>query len=140
MIWWVICGKQNQIKVVLWTVYLCEVVYGVGGLSGICRRGRKFCGLGIQGQPGGYSVRNMFEVPFTEEGKGAGQAIFDEGFKFSASDSRKKFDSTASAVHIEEDQSTYPPTHQNKKLEGKLKHRVKWSMIQPGSYQGLMGA
>ena len=34
---------------------------------------------------------------FTEDGTGSGQAIFEEGFNFSASEARKKFDSTASA-------------------------------------------
>ena len=40
----------------------------------------------------------MFEGSFTEEETGAVNAIFEEGFKFVASESRKKFDSTASVV------------------------------------------
>ena len=100
------------------------MVYGVGGLYRLCRRCRTFCGLGIQGQPDGYSVRNIFEGSFTEEGTGAVKAIFEGGFKVAASEARKKFYRTDSAVHIEEDQSEYPSTQYNQKLEGKLKHRV----------------
>ena len=65
------------------------MVYGVGSLYGIFRRVRTFCGLGIQGQPDGYSVRNMFEGSFTEEGTGSVKAIFEGGFKFAASEARK---------------------------------------------------
>ena len=74
------------------------MVYGVGGLYRLCRRCRTFCGLGIQGQPDGYSVRNIFEGSFTEEGTGAVKAIFEGGFKFSASETSEKFNITASSV------------------------------------------
>ena len=37
------------------------------GISGIIRGGRTFGGLGLQGQPDGYSVRNILECSFTEE-------------------------------------------------------------------------
>ena len=37
-------------------------------------------------------MRNILEGSFTEEGTGSGNDIFQEGFKFSASESRKKFD------------------------------------------------
>ena len=76
---------------------LCEVVCGRGGPSVIRRGGRKFDGLGLQGQPDGSSVSNIFEGLFTEKEMGAGKAIFEGGFKFEASEARKKFDSTASA-------------------------------------------
>ena len=114
------------------------MVYGVGGLSGICRICGTFCGLGIQGQPDGYLVRNMFEGSFTEEVTGAGKAIFEWGFKFSASEARKNFYSTASVVHIEEDWYAYPSTQEYQQLEVTLNHRVKWSMIQPGSYRWVI--
>ena len=55
-----------------------------------------FGGLGLQGQPDGSSVRNIFEDSFNEEGMEAGKAIFEGGFKFAASEARKRFDSTAS--------------------------------------------
>ena len=55
---------------------LCEVVCGRGGLSGICRGGRTFGGLGLQGHPDGSSVSNIFEGSFTEEGAVSGKAIF----------------------------------------------------------------
>ena len=42
-------------------------------------------------------MRNIFEVSFTEEGTGSGKDIFEVGFKFAASEARKKFGSTASA-------------------------------------------
>ena len=71
---------------------------GGGGLSGLHRGGSTFGGLGLQGQPDGSSVRNVFEGSFTEEGTGSGKAIFEGGFKFSASGARKNFDSAASAV------------------------------------------
>ena len=49
----------------------------------------------MKGKPDGYSVINILEVSFTGEGKVAGKDIFEGGFKFEASESRKKFDSTA---------------------------------------------
>ena len=51
----------------------------------------------MQGHLGGYSGSNIVEGLFTEDGKGTGKSIFEAGFKFSDSESRKKFDSTASA-------------------------------------------
>ena len=55
-----------------------------------------FGGLGMQGQSDGSSVNNISEGSFTEEGTGARKAIFERGFKFAASEARKKFDITAS--------------------------------------------
>ena len=60
-----------------------------GGLSRLHRGGRTFGELGLQGQPDGSSVRNIFEGSFTEEGAGSGNAIFEGGFKFAASEARK---------------------------------------------------
>ena len=102
-----------------------KVGYVGGYRSGLRRGVRKFGGLGLQGKPDGYSVRNMFEGSFTEEGMGEGNAIFEGGFKFAASEARNNVDITDSAVQREEDRSTYPPTKEHQKLEGKLKHRVK---------------
>ena len=59
-----------------------------------------FVGLGLQDQLYGYAVRNIFEGSFTEEVKGAGNAIFRERFKFSASEIIKKLDSIDSAFNI----------------------------------------
>ena len=73
------------------------MVCGLGGLSGLHRRGRTFGGLGLQGQHDLSSVINIFEDSCTEEGKGVGKAIFEGALKFSASEARKKFYSTASA-------------------------------------------
>ena len=73
------------------------MVLGVGGISRLHRDDRTFSRLGIQGQPDGYSVINLFEGSFTEDGTGAGKYIFEGGFKFSASEARKKFNITASA-------------------------------------------
>ena len=72
-----------------------------------------FGGLGLQGQPDGSSVRNMFQGSFTEEGTGAGKDIFELGFKFSASEARKKLYIKASAVQREEDRSASPSTQEN---------------------------
>ena len=77
------------------------MVFGQGGLSGIHRRGRTFCGLGLQGKPDGYSLSNIFEGSFTEEGMGAVRGFFEEGLKISASEERKKFASTDSAYRGE---------------------------------------
>ena len=44
--------------------------------------------LSLQGRYDGYSVRNMFEVSFTEEETGSGKFIFEGGFKFAASEAR----------------------------------------------------
>ena len=64
----------------------------------------------MQGQPNGYSVINIFEGSFTEEVMGAGKDIFEGVFKLAAFEERKKFDSTASAVHRKEYRYTYPST------------------------------
>ena len=51
-----------------------------------------FGGLGLQGLPDGSSVSNIFEGPFNEEKTGSGKAaIFEGGFKFAASEAKKKF-------------------------------------------------
>ena len=72
--------------------------------------------LELQGQPDGYSVSNIFEGSFTEKGMGAGKAIYEEVFKYAASETRNKFDSTASAVQIEEDRSASPSNQEYQKL------------------------
>ena len=43
----------------------------------------------MKDQPDGYSVRNIFEDSCTEEGTGAGKAIFEGGLKFAVSEARK---------------------------------------------------
>ena len=43
------------------------MVYVRGGLSVLCRGGRTFGGLGMQGHPDGYSVSNIIESFFNEE-------------------------------------------------------------------------
>ena len=45
-----------------------------------------FGGLGMQGRPDGYSVRNVFEGSFSEEVTGAGKVIFEGGLNFAASE------------------------------------------------------
>ena len=95
-----------------------------------------FGGLWMQGQTDGSSVRNILEHSRTEEVTGAGKVIFVVGFKFVASEARKNFDSTSSSVQREEDRSASPSTQEHQKLEVKLKHRVKLSMIWPGSDRG----
>ena len=70
---------------------------GRGYLSGLRRVFRTFVGLGLQCQPDGSSVINIFEVSLAEEGTGSGKAIFEGGFKFSASDSKKNLDIAYSA-------------------------------------------
>ena len=52
------------------------------------QRRQNVLGLGLQVQVDGYSERNIFEFSSTEEGTGAREAIFEGGFKFSASDAR----------------------------------------------------
>ena len=84
------------------------MVCGQGGLSGIRIGGRTFGGLGLQGQPDGYSVRNIFADSFTEEVTGVGKDIFEGGFKFADSEARHNFDSADSAFQREEDQYAYP--------------------------------
>ena len=54
-----------------------------------------FGGLGLQGHHDRSSVRNIFEGSFNVYGRGAGKSdIFGGGFKFAASEARKKLDST----------------------------------------------
>ena len=67
----------------------------------------------MQGHPAVSSVRNIIEDLCTEEGTGAGKAIFDIAIKFSASEARKKFDSTYSAVQREEDWYASPSTKEH---------------------------
>ena len=55
-------------------------------------------------------MRNTSEVSFTEDGVGAGKAIFEVMLKYSSSEARKNFYSTASAFQIEEDRSEFPST------------------------------
>ena len=69
---------------------------GQGSLSGLRRGGRTFGGLGLQGQPDGSPVRNIFEYSCTEEGMGTGKDIFEGAFKFFASEAREKFEITDS--------------------------------------------
>ena len=115
------------------------MVYGQGGLSELRRGGRSFGGLGLQGHPDGFYLRNLFEGSFTEEGTGAGKAVFEGVFTFEASEASNNFDSTDSAVLREEDWSKSPSTQKHRKLEGKLKHWVKLSIILPGSKQVVIG-
>ena len=65
-------------------------------------------------------MRNIFEDSCTEEGTGSVKDIFEGWFKFSASEARRKFDSTASAGQIEKDWSAYPSTQEYQKIEGKM--------------------
>ena len=67
----------------------------------------------------GSSVRNVFEGSFTEGVTVSGKNIFEGGFKFASSDARDIFDSTDSAVQIEEYQSEFPYTQEYQNLEGK---------------------
>ena len=97
------------------------MVCGQGGLSGLNIGSRRFFGLGMQGKPDGYSVVNILEGSFTEEGKVAGKVIFEGGFKFEDSQARKRFERIYSAVQRQEERSEYPSTLENLKLEGKIK-------------------
>ena len=56
-----------------------------------------FGGLGLKVQPDELAVNNIFEASFTEEVTGAGNAIFERGFNFLSSESRKKLNSISSA-------------------------------------------
>ena len=76
--------------------FLCEVVYGRGGLSVICRGSITCGGLGMKFQPDVSLVSNIFEGSFIEEVKLSGKSIFEVGFKLAASEERNKLDSTAS--------------------------------------------
>ena len=76
------------------------MVHGRGGIYGLHRGVRNFGGFGLQGQPDGFSVRNIFEGSFTEEVMGSVNAIFEGGFKFVASEARNKFNSTASSDRV----------------------------------------
>ena len=76
------------------------MVCGWGDLSGIHIGVRAFGGLGMQSHPDGSSVISIFEGTFTVEGTGSGRAIFEGRFKFSASEERKKFYSTASSDQV----------------------------------------
>ena len=57
-----------------------------------------------------------FEDSFTEEGMESGNYIFEGGFKFVASESSKKFNSTALSGQREEDRSASTSTQENQKL------------------------
>ena len=76
------------------------MICGQGGLYRLRRGGIKFGGLGLQYQTNGYSVKNILEGSFTEEVTGTGNAIFEGGLKFEASEARKKLDITDSADQV----------------------------------------
>ena len=97
------------------------MVCGQGGLSGLNLGSRTFIGLGMQGTPDGYSVINVLEGSFTEEGKVAGKAIFEGGSRFEYSEARKKFERIDSAVQRQEERYEYPSTLEYLKLEGGIK-------------------
>ena len=82
-------------------------------------------------------MRNNFESSCTEDGTGAGQAIFEIGFKLTASEARQKFEGTDSAVQRKEDSSASPSTQEYQKLEGKLKQDLTGEQL--GSDQGATG-
>ena len=71
------------------------MVCGQGGLSGLHIGGRTLGRLGMQVHPEGYSVINNFEDLLTQEGTVLVKAVFEGGFNFSASESRKQSSSTA---------------------------------------------
>ena len=48
-------------------------------------------------QPDEYSLENIFECPFNEDGTEGGNAIFEGRFKISVSEARKNLDRKASA-------------------------------------------
>ena len=52
------------------------MVCGKGGTSGLPRGGKNIYGLGMEGQPDGFSVGNFFEGSFTEYVTGSGKDIF----------------------------------------------------------------
>ena len=60
-----------------------------------------FGGLGLKGQPNESLVRTDYEGSFTEEVTEKGKAVFEGVFNFAASEVRKNFDSTYSAVQID---------------------------------------
>ena len=64
------------------------------------------------------------------------KSIFGGGFKFAASAARNNFDSTASAVQREGDQSISTSTQENQKLGGKLNHNPTGEKL--GSNQGAI--
>ena len=109
-------------KVIFGLCFLSEILCVQGAHSGLHRGGRKFGGLGLQGQPDGYPARNIFKGSFTEDRTEAGKDISEGVFKYTASDSRKKFDRIASTVQIEKYWHASPSTKEYQKLEGKLKH------------------
>ena len=74
-------------------------------------------------------MSNIFEGSCTEEGTGSRKGIFEGGSKFSASKERKNFYGTASEAQREEDWPASPSNQEHQSLEGKLKHRVKQSII-----------
>ena len=102
------------------------------------QRRQKFWGLRLQGQNDGSLVRNIFEDSCTEEGTVVVKASFEVLFKFAASEARKKFYSIDSSFQREEYRSEYPSNQEYQRLEVKMKHRVKWSMIQLGSDQRVI--
>ena len=59
--WRVIYGKYTKKKWYLEPFCFCEVVCGLGCLSGTHRGDKTFVDLGLQGEPDGSSVRIIFE-------------------------------------------------------------------------------
>ena len=77
------------------------MVFLRGSIYGLRIGGRTFGGFGVKDQSDVSSVSNISEGSFTEEGTGAGKAIFEGGFKFAASEARKNFNITDSVYRGE---------------------------------------
>ena len=77
--------------------FLCEVLCGQEGLSGLRKGGRTFGILGLQGQLDGYLVQFYLKGSFTQQGMAEIESIFEGFFKFATSAENKFFDSTDSA-------------------------------------------
>ena len=110
----------------LWTLYRRKTIWWVGAARSVWWI---------------FSEKYIFEGSFTEEGTGAGKAVFEEVFNLLSSEARKKFHSIASAFQIEENWSASPSTQEYQKLEGKLEHGLtgEWlgsNQERSGNYRG----
>ena len=77
--------KLEPKQIAVWTIFLCRVVCGQLGFSGLQIGGITFGGLGMKDHPDGSLVRNIFKGSFTEGVTVIGKDILEGGFKFSVS-------------------------------------------------------
>ena len=112
---------------------------GRGGIYGLLRGGRTFGGLGLQGQHDRSSEINILMIHALKREQDQERISLKEGSSFQTLSQGSiliaqlhQYIERKTGIHLH-------PLKYHRKLDGKIKHRVNWIMIWPGSNQGLTG-